>query len=144
MKVPDALGVAASGSKLPLPPPLLLSLFVVSIYPKDDPTMSDLEKVLTYQQCFTALATAGLNQGVCILALAKQLGLILSAQPTLVGWKHKLAKNWFNFANLTSIFWHDARGAIINCTTLTNDTSILLPMQDGPVGQCHMEGLKHV
>jgi hypothetical protein len=104
--------------------------------------MSNREKALAYQQNRTALATANLDQRVCILALAKRLGLMLTAKSSLADWECKLAKNWFNFGNLNIISWNNACGAIINGTTTPNDTSILLPVQDGAANQCHAEGLK--
>jgi hypothetical protein len=75
----------------------------VSLYPKVDPSMSDPEKVLAYQQNRTALATAILDQRARILALAKRLDLMLTAESSLADWEHKLAKNWINFGNLIII-----------------------------------------
>jgi hypothetical protein len=99
---------------------------------------------LAYQQNRTALASADLDQRAHILALAKRLDLMLTAESSLADWERKLAKNWFNFGNMNIISWHNARGAIINGTTIPNDTSILLPVQDGTANQCHAEGLKFV
>jgi hypothetical protein len=122
---------------------VLIGKTSVSLYPKVDPTISDPEKALAYQQNRTALATADLDQRARILALAKRLNLMLTAKSSLADWERKLAKNWFNFGNLDIISWHIARGAnIINGTTTPNNTSILLPDQDGPANQCHAEGLK--
>jgi hypothetical protein len=74
------------------------------------------------------LATADLDQRVRILALAKRLDLMLAAESSLADWERKLAKNWLNFWNLNIISWHNAHGAIINGTTMPNNTSILLPV----------------
>jgi hypothetical protein len=98
--------------------------------------MSDSDKVLAYQQNCTALATANNDQCACILALAEQLDLMLTAQSSLADWECRLAKNWYNFVNLTIISWHNAHGAIVNDNTLANNPSVLLPMQDGAKAQC--------
>ncbi len=82
---------------------VLLSRTSVSLYPKVDPTMSDPEKAMAYQQNRTALTTADLNQRARILALAEQLDLMLTAESNLADWERRLTKNWYNFANLTII-----------------------------------------
>jgi hypothetical protein len=117
---------------------------LVLLYPKVDPSMSDLEKALAYQQNHTALASAKLDKWACILALAKRLDLMLTAKSSLADWERKLTKNWFNLGNLNIISWHNAHGAIINGTIMPNNTSILLPVQDSASNQCHAEGLKFV
>jgi hypothetical protein len=123
---------------------VLIGKTSVLLYPQVDPSMSNLEKALANQQNHTALATANLDQRARILALAKRLDLMLTAKTSLADWERKLAKNWFNFRNLNIISWHNVCGAIINGTTTPNDTSILLPVQDGAANQCHAEGLKFV
>ncbi len=102
------------------PETILIGKTLVSLYPKVDPSMSDLN-----------LATADLDQWARILALAKILNLMLTAKSSLADWKHKLAKNWLNFWNLNIISWYNVHEAIINGTTMPNNTSILLPVQDG-------------
>jgi hypothetical protein len=123
---------------------VLIGMTLVLLYPKVDPSMSDPEKALACQQNRTALATADLDQQLRILAFAKKLDLMLTAESSLADWERKLAKNWFNFGNLNIISWHNAHGAIINGTTMPNDTFILLPVQDSVANQCHAEGLKFV
>jgi hypothetical protein len=93
----------------------------VSLYPKVDPTMSNLEKALAYQQNCAVLAGADLDQRACILTLAERLDLMLTAESSLADWERKLSKNWFNFANLTIISWHNARNGIIINTTVADN-----------------------
>jgi hypothetical protein len=114
----------------------------VSLYPKVDPTMSDPEKALAYQQSRAVLAGADLDQRARILALAERLDLMLTAESSLVDWERKLSKNWFNFANLTIISWHNARGGIIINTTVADNPSILLPVQNGAAAMCPTENVK--
>jgi hypothetical protein len=116
----------------------------VLLYPMVDPTMSDPEKALAYQQNCAVLAGADLDQWARILALAERLNLMLTAESSLVDWERKLSKNWFNFANLTIISWHNARGGIIINTTVADIPSILLPVQNGAVAMCRAEGVKFV
>jgi hypothetical protein len=54
----------------PKPEIILIGRTSVSLYPKVDPTMSDTEKAMAYQQNRTALATANLDQRARILTLA--------------------------------------------------------------------------
>jgi hypothetical protein len=72
---------------------ILIGKTSVLLYPKFDPSMSDPEKALAYQQNHTALATADLDQRACILALAKRLDLMLTAESSLADCERKLAKN---------------------------------------------------
>jgi hypothetical protein len=123
---------------------ILIGKTSVLLYPKVDPSMSDPEKAMACQQNCTALATADLDQHAHILALAERLDLMLTAKSSLADCERKLAKNWFNFGNLTIISWHNARGAITPGTTMAGDRSILLPVQNGPAHQCRAEGLKYV
>jgi hypothetical protein len=128
----------------PKPKIVLIGKTTVSLYPKVDPSMSDPEKAMAYQQNCTALATADLDQHARILAPAERLNLMLTSKSNLADWECKLAKNWINFGNMTIISWHDARGAIIPGTTMAGDPSILLPVQNSPAHQCRAEGLKYV
>jgi hypothetical protein len=116
----------------------------VSLYPKVDPTMSDPEKVLAYQQNCAALAGADLDRRARILALAERLDLMLTAESSLVDWESKLSKNWFNFTNLAIISWHNACSGIIINTTVADNPSILLPVQNGAAAMCCAEGVKFV
>jgi len=122
---------------------VLIGRTSVSLYPKVDPTMSDPEKAMAYQQNRTALATADLDQRARILALAERLDLMLTAESSLANWERRLTKNWYNFASLTIISWHNAGGvAMTNTTPVDNPT--LLPVQDGAAAACHAEGVKFV
>jgi hypothetical protein len=62
---------------------VLIGKTLVLLYPKVDPSMSNPEKALAYQQNCTALATANLDQRARILALAKRLDLMLTAESSL-------------------------------------------------------------
>ncbi len=86
--------------------------------------MSDPEKALGYQQNHAALAGANLDQWAHNLALAERLDLMLTAESSLADWERKLSRNWYNFANLTIISWHNACGGIINNTTVADDPSV--------------------
>jgi hypothetical protein len=116
----------------------------ISLYPKVDATMSDPKKAMAYQQNKTALASADLDQRAPILALAKCLDLMLTAKSSLADWEQKLTKNWFNFQNLTIIFWHNTKGNPINSTTVMGNPAVLLPVQNGAQHQRRSSGVKFV
>jgi hypothetical protein len=73
------------------------------LYLKVNATMSDPEKTMAYQQNKTALASADLDQRAHILALAKHLNLMLTAESRLANWEQKLTKNCVNFKYLSLI-----------------------------------------
>ncbi len=116
----------------------------MSLYPKVDASMSDPKKALAYQQNWAALASADLDQRARILALVERLDLMHTAESSLVDWERRLTKNWFNFAYLTIISWHSAQGGLINNTTVANNPSVLLPMQNGVASLCRAEGVTFV
>ncbi len=86
------------------------------------------------------LAGADLDQRARILALAERLNLMLTVESSLIDWERKLSKNWFNFANLTIISWHNACGGIIINLMIADSPSVLLPVQNGAVAMCQAEG----
>ena len=106
--------------------------------------MTDLEKVMAFQQNKMTLATANLDQKARILAFADRLDLMLTAESSLANWERKLHRNWANFANLLILSWHGANGNIISNTTMATDACILLPGQDGAANACHAPGVKFV
>jgi hypothetical protein len=69
---------------------------------------------------------------------------MLTAESSLADWEGKLSKNWFNFANLMIISWHNARGGIIINTTVPDNPSVLLPVQNGAAAMCRADGVKSV
>ncbi len=69
---------------------------------------------------------------------------MLTAESSLADWKKKLFKNWFNFANLTIISWHNAHSGIIINMTVADNPSILLPVQNSAAAMCRAEGVKFV
>jgi hypothetical protein len=115
---------------------ILIGKTSVSLYSKVDPTMFNPEKALAYQQSCAVLAGADLD------AVAEWLNLMLMAESSLADWERKLTKNWFNFANLTIISWHNAHGGIISNTTVAGNPSVLLPVQNNAAAMCHAEGVK--
>jgi hypothetical protein len=116
----------------------------VPLYPKVDATMSDPEKTMACQQNKAAIASADLDQRARILALAKPLNLMLTAESSLADWERKLTRNWFNFQNLTITSWHDTKGDPINNTTVVGDPAALLLVQNGAKHQCQSAGVKFV
>jgi len=116
----------------------------VSLYRKVDETMSDPEKALAFQHNRTALAGADLEQRARILTLVDRMNLMLMAEAGLADWELKLSKNWSNFQNLKILSWHDEKGTRISNITIPGDSSILLPVQDGNIADCHSPGVKFV
>ena len=106
--------------------------------------MSDPEKALAYQQNRAALAGADLDQRARILALADRLDLMHTAESSLADWERRLQKNWFNFAHLSIISWHDSCGKVVSNTTTPTDPCVLLPVQDEAAALCRSEGVTFV
>ena len=70
-----------------IPEIILIGRLSVSLYPKVDPTTSDPEKAMAYQQNSTAFATANFDHHARILALAERLDLMLMAESNLADWE---------------------------------------------------------
>jgi hypothetical protein len=104
--------------------------------------MSDPEKVMAFQKNKTALASADLDQKMCLLALADCLDLMLTAESSLANWGHKLHCYWAIFANLSILSWHGVNGAQTNNTAMATDPVILLPVQNGAANACRSSGKK--
>ncbi len=97
---------------------------------------------MAYQHNKTALTSANLDQCTCILALAKQLDLMLTAKSSLADWEQKLTKNWANYGNLEIISWHNPNGSQINNTTDAADPSILYSVQGSAANQSRASSMK--
>ena len=106
--------------------------------------MSDPEKALAFQHNRTALKDADLDHHTRILTLDDRLHLVLRAEAGLADWERKLSQNRSNFQYLRILLWHNEKGARINKTTIPGNTSILLPVQDGNIADCHTAGVKFV
>jgi hypothetical protein len=87
MSSPNLQALQAHRFVLRKPEIVLIGKTSVLLYPKADPTMSDPEKALAYQQNCTALATADLDQRACILPLTEWLDLMLTAKSSLADWE---------------------------------------------------------
>jgi hypothetical protein len=117
---------------------------LVSLYPKVDLSMTNADKALAFQHNKTVLASADLNQRTHILTLAEQLNLMLMTKSSLADWEQKLSPNWANFANLTILSWHKAKGDFIMDTTSASDPSTIKPVKDGKREECRSAGIKFI
>ncbi len=66
---------------------------LVSLHPKVDMSMTNVEKAIAFQHKKTALASTNLDQHGHILTLANRLNLMLTDKSSLADWEHKLSYN---------------------------------------------------
>jgi hypothetical protein len=85
MSSPTVLTIRSNSTRFAPQNPEIVSIgkTSVSLDPKVNASMTDPEKTMAFQQNKTALASADLNQKACILALADQLDLMLTAESSL-------------------------------------------------------------
>jgi hypothetical protein len=78
-----------------------------------------------------------LNLRVMLDALGAQLNLSASVEGMIKEWLWFFQDSWFDFSLLQILsFYNDTGGQVNNTMTVTNP-AILLPLQDGPINDCH-------
>ena len=84
----------------------------------------------------TALLSQALNLRVMLDALWAQLNLSATVKGMIEEWLWFFQDNWYNFSLLKFLSFHNNAGGQVNNTTIVADPAILLPIQNGPLGQC--------
>ncbi len=68
--------------------------------------------------------------------LGTQLNLSAIVDGVLGDWTRHFHRNWCNFAHLTILSFHNNAGMQVNDTWNANNLAVLLPMLNGPIGNC--------
>jgi hypothetical protein len=92
-----------------------------------------------FQTNKTTLSIPGINRHAMLDTLGVQLKLSTIVDGVLDNWTHHFHCNWYNFAHLTILLFHSNAGKQVNNTSDANDSAILLPVVNGPLGNCHKQ-----
>ena len=124
--------------------PVKVSGISVTLYPLLDASMSAAERAHGYHVCKSNLLASPLPPRQILNAMGQQTGQSAVVDGAVAGLLRHFHDHWRNFRNLTILSWHDSTGAIMNNTTVAGNTSVLLPIQNGPVAQCRQQDVKFV
>jgi hypothetical protein len=117
--------------------PVLVGRTTVNLYPVVDTMMLVHERAHAFQINKTALSLQALKLRVILDALGAQLNLSASVEGMIKEWLWFFQDSWFDFSLLQILSFHNDAGGQVNDTTTAADPGILLPLQDGPVIDCH-------
>ncbi len=117
--------------------PVSVGRYQVNLYPKLHPTASIVVHAPAYQICKSALGM--LNIDICILfdALGLQLNCMATIDGLVYNFTQVYEEGWFDPANLQVLSFHDSARSIINNTTIAGNPTVLLPVINGLVANCH-------
>ncbi len=108
----------------------------VKLYPIVDLSMKPPKRAHAFQTNKTALSIPGIDRRTMLDTLGVQLNLSAIVDDFLGDWTSHFHRNWCNFAHLTILSFHGDAGTQVNETSDANDSAVLLPMVNGPLGNC--------
>ena len=79
-----------------------------------------------------------------INAFGSQLNASLTVEGILSNWRWFFNKRWIDFAHLTILLFHALNGDCINTTTTAANPQVLLPIINGPVGNCRNQDVRFI
>jgi hypothetical protein len=116
----------------------------VKLYPIITSSMKPPERAHAFQVNKTALAVPGINRHAMLDTLGTQISLNATVEGTVGDWYRHFDRNWCNIAHLSILlFYNNARAQVLDSVTAA-DPSILLPVQDGAVANCHRANINFV
>jgi hypothetical protein len=108
----------------------------LNLYPVVDSSMKLPERAHAFQTNKMALSIPGIDRHAMLDTLGTQLNLSAIINGILGDWTRHFHRNWCNFAHLTILSFHSDAGMQVNNTSDASDSAILLPVVNGPVGNC--------
>ena len=109
----------------------------ISLYPVLDASMSAAKQAHGFHVIKNSLLAANLTPRQLLNALGQQTGQSTVVDGEIAGFLCHFHDHRRNFWNLTILSWHNSTGAFINKTTTAADSSVLLPVQNGLLADCH-------
>ncbi len=114
----------------------------VKLYPVITSSMQPPEHAHALQVNKITLAMPGIDRRAMLNTLGTQLSLSATVDGTLGNWDRHFNCNWYNFAHLSILLYHNDAGAQVVDTVTAADSAALLPVQDGVVDKCHRANIK--
>jgi hypothetical protein len=114
-------------------------------YPKVEAKMPVyIKRTFAYQVSKCTLESLPINIRLIIKAMTTQLICNATADGLMYDWKSVLDKGWYNPELLQILSFHNSAGNEITDTTTIADASILLPMVNGIIANCHKPDVRFV
>jgi hypothetical protein len=92
-----------------------------------------------FQTNKTALSAVGINRRAMLDTLGVQLNLSAIVNGILGDWNYHFCCSWCNFQHQTILLFHSSAGTWVNNTTGVSNLTILLPVINGPLADCHKQ-----
>ncbi len=115
-----------------------------SVYPKVEPSMPVFERAHVFQVTKSTLESLAVDMCLILEAMGAQLNCSTTVDDLIHDWRGLFDLAWFNFNNLTIVLFHDSAGRGIINTTVAGNPALLLPVVNGPVGNCHQQDIRFV
>jgi hypothetical protein len=116
----------------------------VKLYPLITLLMKPPERAHAFQVNKTTHTVPGIDRRAMLDTLGTQISLNATVDGTVGDWYYHFDHNWCNFAHLSILLFHNNAGAqVVNLVTAA-DPSVLLPVQDGAMANCHRANIKFV
>jgi len=109
----------------------------VSLYPVLAASMSAAKQAHGFHVIKNNLIAANLTPHQLLNALGQQTGQSTVVDGEIAGLLRHFMDHWRSFQNLCILSWHDPTGAIMNNTTLPDNSSVPKPIQNCLLADCH-------
>jgi hypothetical protein len=115
-----------------------------NIYPKIEPMWNVEERAYAFHVASTALKNLHLTAYVYVDAM----GVFLDSQTVVASLKadfyNHFEDHWLDFAHLQILSFHNTAGGSVAGATIPADTSVLKPVQNGVIADCHPADVHYV
>jgi hypothetical protein len=99
--------------------------------------MPDFECLHAFQVIKSTLEPLPIDTCLILDSIGLQLNCTSIIKRLTFDWKNAFNTHWLDFTILANLSFHNFGGVNIANTTVANNLSILLPVQDSPVTTCH-------
>jgi hypothetical protein len=104
--------------------------------------MPDFERAHAFQVTKSALESFAVDTRLVLEAMGAQLNCSTTVDGLVHDWCGLFDLAWFNFNNLAIILFHGLAGRGINNTTVAGNPAVLLPIVNGPLGNCRQQDIR--
>ena len=108
----------------------------VKLYPIVDLSIKPPKRAHEFQTNKTALSIPIIDRRAMLDTLGAQINLSTIVGGVFGDWTRHFRCNWCNFALLTTLLFHSDAGTQVNDTCNVNNSAVLLPVVNRPLGNC--------